>query len=285
MSQPQKITIAIPLKVELPPKKILLDKAPQNIEVTLKSNGWTLLRKITRREFEPINFSIFNKTQVSYQDLKNQIERKIDSKIEIYAISPTTLSFEIDEPLKKQVPVIFNSNISTVSQFRLSNEVQLLPNMIEISGPASVINKIQKVETKPIKIEKLRKTVHGEIELLDALNKQVDFSTEKVNYVITVEQITEKILEIPIQSDTLFQNIKISPENVKLTATISLSRFNKLKSSDFEIGLDTQQVNINTIEKLPLILKKSPDWIKSKDIKISPQEVSFFIITKKEKNE
>ena len=183
------------------------------------------------------------------------------------------------------MPIILDAIISTVSQFRLSNEVQLLPNTIDITGPASLINQIEYIKTNPLAIDNLRQTKHGEIELLATQNNQIEFSTSKVNYIVTVEQITEKILEIPITLDSIINNIKIVPANTKLTCTVSLSRFNNLKASDFEVSIDTQKVDINQIEKLPIILRKSPKWMSNKDIKITPQIVSFFILTKKEKDE
>lgn len=283
LSQTQKTKLKVPLIINVPKGLILNEKPPSHIFVTLKSNGWNLFYRSFRKHPKQLVWSISKDEIVSYQDIKNKIEEKLSDKIEIENIAPNKLNLRLEKLLQKQVAIAINADIQPVSQFQLSNEIQLLPNQITITGPESTIKKIEKIKTEKINIDNLRQNKYGEIKLLTEENQQVKFFPHKVNYMMTVEQFSEKMMVVPIhiKADSSV-NIRLTPQMAKVSFTIGLSKFDNIKPSDIQLFVDATSVDLDTEKQLLIGIKSYPEGLKN--IKIEPKKIDFVILTKGRKN-
>jgi YbbR domain-containing protein len=277
LSQQQKTVLKVPVNFSIPNGKILVQKPPEHLYITLESEGWNLFYRSFRGKLKTLNWKISEDELLSYEDLKDKIQDKISNTIEIKDISPHQVNLKLDKFSRRQVHVKMNGNIETVSQFQLSNDIQLLPNQVTITGPRSVLQDIEYIQTEKIEIQNLRQNQFGEINLQALKNKQVEYIPAKVNYMMTVEQFSEKTLMVPIQVQTdSFTTIHIMPSMAKVICTVGLSKYETLNPNFFEIIVQVDSAALANGNSLPLLLKKSPDWIR--DIKISPQKVDFVII-------
>lgn len=277
LSQTQQTVLKIPVKFEVPKGQILIEKPPTHLLITLESDGWSLFYRSFRGKLKILNWEIKKDNFLNFEDLKNEISDKIPNNVRIKNIYPRQINLKLDKFIKKQVEVKLNSNVETVSQFQLSNDIQLLPNQITISGPKSILEKINFIETEKIDIENLRQNQFGEIKLTPSQNKQVKYIPAKVNYMMTVEQFSEKTLLVPIQIQTdSMTTIHVMPSMVKVICTVGLSKYEMLDASFFEIIVQPDSADLAIGKPLSLQLQKAPDWVKN--IKITPKKVDFVII-------
>lgn len=278
LSQPQKTKLKVPIIFEVPKGQILSEKPPQFIFVTFKSKGWNLFYRSFRGQPKKLVWSITKDERLSYEDLKDKIAEKISDKVEIENISPNELKLKLERLLRKQVPITVNANVQTVTQFQLSNTIQLLPDTITITGPESTIKKIETVKTKMIDVSELRQNKYGEIQLSAQQNKQVKCFPEKVNYMMTIEQFSEKSLLVPVKLETDSNvTLKLLPEFVKVSCILGLGKYDDLSASDFELIADARGLDLAKTDKLLVKLKTMPTGVRN--IKIIPRMIDFVIVT------
>lgn len=278
LSKSHSTTIDIPLNIKTPEGLTLKNQPPKSLKVSLKSKGWNLFSSGYRNQLQEILLSINNDKKYNYTQLQQIIKSRISSKIDITTISPSILSFKLDEYVQKKIPVKANTSIEMVNQFQLSNKIQLLPDSIDIYGPKSLISQITFVNTKDIKAKNLRENRYGKIDLLQQKNKQVKYQSNTVSYIITVEQFSEKKFTVPIkvENDTT-NSIRLTPQVATVTFSVGLTKYDKVKPSDIQLSINAYNIDWREPMKLPIIIKKKPNWISN--IKITPEHVDFLIIT------
>ncbi len=281
LSQQHTTELKIPLLFNVPKGKILKAKPPEYILVRLKAKGWNLFYRAFRQQSMVLTWNINQDKSLNYSDLKNKIEGIISDKIEIIDIFPNAMICQLDKHLQKQIPIEINASIQPVAQFQLSNNIQLLPGQITITGPASVIKNINRIKTKKITIKNLRQNQYGEIDLLLFKNKQIKYAASKVNYMATIEQFSEKILQVPIQiqADSAV-TIRVMPPTVKVSFTVGLSKFESTTPDDFELFVDAQALDLEKTMTLPVKIITTPNWVRN--IKITPRNVEFVIMKRRE---
>jgi hypothetical protein len=277
LSQTQQTVLEIPVQFDVPKGKILVEKPPTYLLITLESDGWGLFYRSFRGKLKILNWKVKENKILIYENLKDKIADKIPKNVEIKNISPRQISLKLDAFVQKEVEVRLNATVETVSQFQLSNDIQLLPNKIKITGPKIILEEINFIETEKIDIENLRQNQFGEIKLSETRNKQVKYSPANVNYMMTIEQFSEKTLLVPIsiQTDSTI-NIHVMPSMAKVTCTVGLSKYEILNGSFFEVEVQMDSTALANGKPLNLQLKKAPDWVKN--IKIMPKKVDFVII-------
>lgn len=281
LSKFHETTVFVTLNIKTPPNLILKKSPPKELKILVASKGWNLFSGIYRKRLKSLSINVIKNQDYNYRQIQQILQSKISNKIEIKSIYPSTLSFELDEFAQKKVAIKANTAIETINQFQLSNKIQLLPDSIEISGPKSLVDNISSLKTKEIQAKNLKENRYGKVGLLLQKNKQVQYQSNTVNYIITVEQFSEKTLIVPIkiENDTT-KTIRLIPQMANVTCTIGLTKYEQLKSKNIELSVDFFGVNIDEVTKLPVIIKKKPTWISN--VKVSPELVDFVIITSPE---
>lgn len=278
LSQLHKTTVFVPLTIQTPKGLILKNEPPKSLKITLSSKGWSLFSGNYRKQLKQLKLSIRRDQKYNYQQLQQIIKSKISDKIKITSVYPNSISFELDQFIKKKVPVKANESVETVNQFQLSNKIQLLPDTVEIYGPKSLISSISFVNTKEIKAKELRENRYGQVDLLLQKNKQVKYQLATVNYMMTVEQFSEKTLTVSINvEDDTTNTVRLIPQTGTVTCTVGLTKYDKLKPTDIQLSVNVYNVDLEKVTKLPVVLKKKPNWINN--VKINPEFVDFVLVT------
>lgn len=283
LSKSHEVIIETPLSVHVPDGKTLLNRPPVSLKLKVFSKGWNLLSSDYDKELQELSLTVNHDKTYDYQQLEEIILSKLPKKIEVASILPSSLSFKLDNYMQKKVPVKPVTEVNTINQFQLSNKIQLLPDTIEISGPASVVSSISFIKTKKISAKNLKENYYGKIDIIPQKNKQVQYQSDAVNFIMTIEQFSEKELYVPIslENDTT-NSIRIVPQTAKVTCTVGLTKYNELQPSDIELTVNLQDVNFEKVNKLPVIVKKKPSYISK--LRIHPDDVDFVVIVENENN-
>ncbi|MEY4135104.1 MAG: hypothetical protein RL386_1454, partial [Bacteroidota bacterium] len=92
-----------------------------------------------------------------------------------------------------------------------------------------------------------------------------------------VEQYTEKQVFVPIRADSGLTFARFFPAQVRISFRVGLSRFDKVRSADFEVLAKLPGTPAGGDgEKAELTILKMPALIRS--VRMTPESVDFLII-------
>jgi len=78
---------------------------------------------------------------------------KIPSALTVTDIQPSTISVVLDKIIKKRLPV----RVRFTGKFNLQNyNIKVLPPVVEVEGPSTVVNKLTYLNTEPVKQSQLK---------------------------------------------------------------------------------------------------------------------------------
>lgn len=286
-SQEYNVVVKIGIDYINVPKDKFITKADTSFSITLKANGLKLLtKKISKYERININLSNikFNKNSKNHffgnVELKSYVNNLVLIKFpfikSVVSISPEVLSLEMDYAYSKKVPVKALYSYSLEKQYFLYGDIKIKPDSVYVFGSKSKIDKIGFIETDSIDFGMLNESVDNFLSLKSCSNFNYHISNKNVKIYIPVEKFTEKELKVPIivPPNKLRNNIRIFPDNAKITFMVAIKDYKSITPDMFKISIDTLEMNNNTI--LPVLLETSPPFVKVN--KIFPDEVEFIKI-------
>jgi len=277
-------TVSYPVKFVNPPEnQFLANNTPVKLDLKIDGQGFTILR-FKMLSFSPITIDIASITKnlesnsgtykILSKNLMREVSEQLSNEIKITEITPEILEIVLDSLTTKKVPVELDINVDFVPQINLKAPITTIPDKVEITGPTIALEKISAVKTKVNIQNKLDASIRQEIDLIHP--EKTTITPEKVTLIIEVEKYTEKELKIPIEiiNKPDKTRIKLFPSEVKVLFTVGLSRFEKIKASDFGASVDYNSI-VTDVNNLNITLYKKPEFIQG--IRYNPEKVEFLI--------
>ena len=207
----------------------------------------------------------------------SSIIRQFPSNLELVYRSPDSIYFDLSRKIEKKIPVVLKDSLTLESSFKFTRKATISPDSIIISGPASLVNKINEIETELFFKENIRKNNTETINLKIINIDKIEMSNYRVEVSLTVEQFTQNTINVPV----LIRNIpegymlKIFPDNTSVTFNTSLSNFESIDVSSFHAIADYNKISADNSKFIPLDLKLFND--KAELIKFEPSDVEFLL--------
>jgi hypothetical protein len=277
-------TLVYPIEYENLPQDKLLQETPQNeVAIHVNSSGFKILSgKIFPRTLKVDASALFLKSKNEYFLLLSQqrgaIQRQMNDGVEIDHFIQDSIVLDLGFLSQKKVPVQLNSELSYQTGFDLQGELTVTPDSVTISGPESILDTIEFVET----VNLIRTEVHKSIEERLALQtfdkgNNLKLSESEVTIKADVEKFTENTQTVPFVILNLPSDVTIStfPKEVQITYKVALSNFNEINPSSFLVECDYQLSAENNLLYLVPKLARKPDLVKN--VKISPNRIEFVI--------
>ncbi|MCX7547428.1 YbbR-like domain-containing protein [Xanthomarina sp. F1114] len=271
-------------KTGIPEKHLVLNNNSQKLHITLKSQGFNLLKYYFKKPEINIDFGkhitknkefyVWNKHQ-GFSDLNEQFSKSE----EIVSITPDTLRFRYDVNTVKKVPVKLKGDFHFNKGFDLLDSIKIVPDSIKIIGPDILVSEITTIETDSIQIKDIKSNIDQVVNLKLPKNENgnLSFSLSKVAIHGTVEKFTEGHLKVPVSVINIPKNltIKYFPKKVYVTYYTSLSNYNNVQATDFEIVCDYNKLEDGSDFLIPELSQKPKNV---KHIKLSQEHIEFIII-------
>lgn len=269
-------------KINIPERDLVLNDSAHKLKITLKTNGFNLLKYYFKKPKINIDFTenietskdfyIWNKHQ-GFSDLNNQFSKDI----EVVSIIPDTLKFRYDINAVKKVPIRLNSKLSFKMGFDLLDSIKIDPDSIKVIGPEVLVSEISFIETDTLFLEDIKMHVDKPISLQLPNNNNLSFSTNSVRVKAEVDKFTEGHLNIPVTVINIPEDISIKyfPKKLYVTYYTSLSNYNKINADDFIITCDYNNIG-NSSEFLTPQIVKQPEMVRN--VKLSQKQIEFIII-------
>ncbi len=286
LSKEYNISVSFPVKyVNIPEDKVLSNQLPPFIDIDIKASGFNLLIYKFKQHRETILIDINDSKSLSYKNHYylftgsriDKITAQFNNQIKILKISPDTIFLNFNKKVSKTVPVKANLHVNFDNHYQQTDSIQLTPSSITISGAADVINKINQVETVPVNLRNITKTISLDLAILKTPElKLVDLSQSKVHAIVNVEKYTEASVELLIEVENLpaGYSLKIFPDKVSVKYNVAFDDYEKINALQFSAVVDYAKIEQGN-NKLKIQLIKYPSEIRS--IKLSTEKVEYII--------
>jgi hypothetical protein len=267
--------------INIPEGNILGGKTTQQLTLQIKTKGFNLLwLKLKGRKISidvNINKLPQNRNFVSTNRLKPDIAIQIAKEYELLAIHPDTLLYGLDKKYSKTIPVVLKSNLEFEQQYGLSGKIILNPSQVKISGPRQDINGIEKWETELVEYRNLKSNKEGTVKLKQPSLSGFNVEPEVVKYTIPVEEFTEQEIEVEIKMLNVPKktNLVLYPKKVKITCQVAMKDFDKVKSSQFRVIADFENIDFSKNKYVDIQVVQSPDFVKR--MQHSPRKAEYII--------
>ncbi len=270
------------LNFESLPEGVALEKGlQQELRLKLRASGFRFLTGSFGQQELKINLSGLTEQEGLYYltrtELSAQIEKQLTNSVSLLELEldNDTLFIGAYPLIRKTVPIRPNLELSVTQNYRLYGEVVVIPDSVEIEGPASELNQTTEIATQRIILENIsddfsEKSLLLHPELL--VNSKLSVSTVLVKG--EIDRFSEQEIKVDISRKGIPDSVAIQllPTQVSLIRRGRPENLKKLEASDFEVETFISDVSqIGTASSLALRLTKQPDSILS--VRITPARV------------
>jgi len=273
--------------IRFPEGKALINKVPERLQMSVKAQGYTLLRYKLKARLAPIMFDVNSFSlntlpgkSASYVYIltdfaKERIEQQMVQDMEILSIIPDTLVFQFAELVNKWIPVQPDIRIDFQKQYMQVGPVDLDPDSVNVSGPSVVLDTLEYIATEPATYSGINASVDESLSLVHPENLKLEVT--RVDIRIPVEKFTEASFRLPIVvvnvPDSL--NLKPFPGSVEITYQVGLSHYENINQHMFRAEVDYLSIENNIGNKLQVNLVKVPEFVKA--VRYYPQNVEYIL--------
>lgn len=284
-SQEYLTELSYPIKyINTPEDKYPMDKLPEHLQLDVQAKGFTLLGYRIKTSFQPITFNFANYEHLLQEkdgiseyilntnDIKEKLGNQINPDIKLVSIYPEKITFRFAPAQKKRVPIYPMLDYKLKRQYIL-NQIKLNPDSVTVSGPANIINKLQKVTTEAWTSKELSKTTKKSLKLAHIENCHLEKNTTEIT--LEVEQFTEARRTINILTQLVPDsiNMRLFPSTLNISYEVGLSKYDQVSDNDFIFAVDYPQDREAAFLEVKVI--KAPTFIKN--LKYTPQKVEFLL--------
>lgn len=270
-------TISVPIELtELPKNYSPSYISNKEILLKLKAKGWELAKLILTRDFS-FYISAHRRIGRFRVDLRNEIENNmwLTSSFSVLEIIPSFIEYEIDKTVSKKVPIKNNITIKLADGYGFVSDVMLNPDKIEISGPASILQYIDSVETDFTNLTDINEKTVKEVNLkpIDG----VSFSVDKCSIEFDVQKIVEKSFEdIPVEIRNVpsSKELNLFPSKISVVLRGGINKLGRLTNDSIKVYVDFWSVLRNEEEMIEPVIE-IPPFTKLLDVK--PKKLEYII--------
>jgi len=242
LSKEYNTRLTIPLVyTELAGFFVLTEDPPSYIEVEVRGTGFELLGEQWSLNNSPIQINLNtakassrpDQFAVSTNKLRTKVIRTLDQNLNLRYISPDTLYFKTESRYGKHLPLQAKLELNFSPGFKLRSPVQLNPDSIWISGPASFIDTVSAVTTKPLQLNNLKDSVSRRIGIEPYQVEGIKVEPKEVSVFVPVEKFTEKELNLrlKVSNEMDDRTIRCYPREVKVVFLVPLTKFEYVDTS------------------------------------------------------
>ncbi len=266
--------IPVKMNYHFDDNKITTDKLPAQVKLTVRSNGWKLLRALYIADVVDID-STDKKDNTVFVTGENLplFSSELPEGIMITGVLPDTIIFNYEEKITKKIPVILDYNLLFQDKYDVVS-TQISPDSITISGPKSQVESYTYWKTSPVKKDRVSKDLSGSIPLFKDDKMNVSQSAIVAHYEIDVEEFVNKELKIPVtvKNENKKSNVVIHTDSILLLFKVPQAFEDSINSSLFsaEIDLFKSRSDANKIylTKWPSMVKVIDYYPKSADLSV-----------------
>ena len=228
-------TLKFPVRISgIDENKSLSGQSAQEVEINLKGQGWQLAQLTfgLSPDFIVNAKNTFGNQTIS---LKDEIETNswLSTNLQVLDIEPEKINFNVEIITRKKVKIEPNVDLQFKPDFGLVSDIILSPDSVIITGPESVVSKIEKVLTAKKNFSGTDRNVIESIPL-----QKIDFvemSFEQTAIKFNVQKIVDKTFEnviVEIRGVPSSRQLLLFPVKINVVLRGGINLLGKLSNSD-----------------------------------------------------
>ena len=262
-------TIVFAVKaVDVPSDQVVLDQSIDSIRLELKGYGYNLAKYYIDQPIIEISVNNLNKVKSNYQWTKQRnfsdLQSKFNKSVSLLSSSVDQIDFIIEQYESKKVPIELEFEIGYKSGFDSFQEYKLSKDSITVTGPNSLIDTINVIQTHKLVLNQIDSEINTKIRVKSPKNNNITHSDTEIDFQLKVEKFTEESIKVPITIVNISDNMKINyyPKVVSVLYRVSIKDYKAVNPMDFRVECDLNMINkdnsvlISSITKKPSNVKK-----------------------------
>jgi hypothetical protein len=254
--------------VDVPSDQVVLDQSIDSIGLELEAYGYNLAKYYIDQPIIEISLNDLNKVKSKYQWTKQRnfsdLQSKFNKSVRLISSSVDQIDFIIEQYESKKVPVELKLELDYKSGFDSFNEYKLSKDSIMITGPNSLIDTINMIQTHKLVLNQIDSEINTKIRIKPSENKNITHSDTELDFQLKVEKFTEESIKVPITIVNIDDNMKINyyPKVVSVLYRVSIREYKSINPMDFRVECDLNTINrdnsvlISSITKKPINVRK-----------------------------
>ena len=221
-------------------------------------------------------------TNFSLEQIGKSVNR--DHASVLHGIKSIDTWVEVDKRMNNNMRILKNKiiKVSVNTDFNYSlgynnmNDARVEPDSVYVSGPESILNNLEFVETEIIKKQNLSDDFELVVSIQN-IQSIISIKPNKVTFNESIRKFTEQQFDVFIniinKPDSII--IKLFPEKVSIVSLFPFDLIENVKSNDFEFIFDYNTTENGKFESVPVKLINSPKF--SRNVRWEPKTISYLI--------
>ncbi len=261
------------------PNGIIPSSENQQMNVSISASGIEIL--IYRLINKSINISL---SQADFSrekgliDLRGQeffIKKQFFENTKLNILNPLFLEFKFSRLEEKVFTVVPQIEINLRAGYLIDSSLKVTPDSILVRGPKSILDTLNSIQSESIIADDLYENFRKKVSLRSI--PEIQLSESKVTVEVAVSRYTEKefLLNVEVINLPLGARVKLFPPKAKVRVTLPLSVLRTIKTSDFNLVVDYNNIFKDAEKKLDLIMIRRPSYVKK--VILEPKKVNYLI--------
>lgn len=258
--------------VNLPEAQALSQLPPESVRVQLVGDGWSILRLRLSPPTIPINAG---EDEINILSTIPELPKNVD----IQSVSPNRFNLWKEERVTRRLPVTNLAEIETPATHDLVSPPILIPDSVEVTGAASVVEELETWPTDRVIFENVRDTLDIRLPLSDTLAGLVSKNVEAVNLRAVSEQFTEgwREIDVTVQGQPSSQTlVSLDPSTIRVKYRVLFSQYQEaMDAMDFFATVSYEEIRQDTSGRVRPHLN-FPAGIVLLDVEMVPQTLGYY---------
>lgn len=235
---------------DIPEGYAVSNTSDEEISISLKGQGWQLAQ-MTFGSNPEFAIDVANELGTHEVTIRNALEqnRWLSSTVQINEFSPVKVQYIIEEVDEKKIPVEPNVDLQFKESFGLISDIELEPDSVLISGPKSVIEKLESIKTVAKQYTALDRSVIENI-VLEEIDKINYKEADRVTIKFDIQKIVDKEFQnIPVEIKNVppSKDLIVYPQEVNVILRGGINVLGTLDKSKIKVSVNFNQAIRDTI--------------------------------------
>ncbi len=284
--------VDLPLRiVNVPNEMTIANETPPVVKARFRGTGITYLKTMITRSYSDMSLRL--DARMAEESHEFRLPEYIDAHPDniilprglnlelVSVVQPEIIRLELDELGFKHLPIIPDIQVETSPGYTLVGEIRIIPDSLELQGPAGKLAGIDAVRTKEVLIQEADGFVEGTASVHIPNPVLFQSSVRQVKFYADVQTISERrITDIPVEVRNVPSRLtaNTAPSTISLTVEGGSQYIYNLEPSDIEVYIDySRQWNPKQNYYVPVI-NTPPDVLQWRNA--NPQRVEIIIVRK-----
>ncbi len=214
-------------------------KVPKEVSVKLKGQGWKLFKlNLGSRSNYKVSVGKGRGKKVLNLSTFMGENQWLSSDVEVINIQPKSITINVERTTTKKLVVVPIVKLGFKPGYGLATSIKISPDSVEVTGPRSVMHRLNSIPTNEFVLNDLDESTEKEIRLMDI--QGVSYSKDKIKLSLDVQKIVEKNIEnlsVEVTGVPKNREVVLLPNKINLSIRGGIDVLGKLSNDQFKASV------------------------------------------------